>query len=73
MGKAADAAGHGGADPRNGGAGVTSAVRRRRRAARPTAQHTAARRRVRTGCALAVAGTLSGTTCNACTCTQNLS
>lgn len=65
MGKAAEVAGHGGADPRNGGAGVSRAFRRRCRASRPTTQHTAARRRVRTGRTLAVAGTLSGTTSNA--------
>lgn len=60
MGEAAKVAGHGGAASRDGGARDTRAVRRRGRAARPAAQHTAARRRVRPGRAPTVTSPLSG-------------
>lgn len=60
MGEAANT-GDGGAYPRDGGAGDASAVRRRGRAARPAAQHTAAGRRVRAGRAPATTSPLSGT------------
>ncbi|XP_061378207.1 serine/arginine repetitive matrix protein 3 isoform X3 [Danaus plexippus] len=49
MGEAAETAGYGGTSAGDGGAGDESALRRRRREARPAAQHTAARRRVRPG------------------------
>ncbi|XP_072947123.1 uncharacterized protein [Epargyreus clarus] len=46
---AADAAGDGGSSAGDRGAGDARAVRRRRGSPRPAAEHTAARRRVRTG------------------------
>lgn len=60
MGEAAKVAGDGGAASRDGGARDARAVRRRRRTPWSAAQHTAARRRVRTGRASTVTSPLSG-------------
>lgn len=61
MGKATEIAGDGGTSARDGGARDARAVCGRGRATRPAAQHTAARRRVRTGRASTVTSPLSGT------------
>lgn len=60
MGKAAKTASDGGAYPGDGGTRDASAVRRRGREARPAAQHTAARRGVRTRHTFTVTSPLSG-------------
>lgn len=64
MGEAAEVTGtgDGGSAARDGGARCTREVRGRSRAARSAAQHTAARRRVRTGRASTVTSPLSGIT-----------
>lgn len=60
MGEATEAAGDGGAAAGDGGAGDARAVRSGGGAAWPAAQHTPARRRVRTGRAPAAARALPG-------------
>lgn len=64
MGEAAEIAGDGGAAAGDGGAGDACALRCGRRAIGLAAQHTAARRRVRTGRASTVTSPLSGTGAN---------